>query len=490
VPISKEEPQALKYVQVAPVPQGSDLPAKSGRHTVMPMALSPTKDTGKSLAVTLLTPLQLSDFYSISATNVDFGGITLPRHNKLPTEPAKQSISITNYTAGAVTVSWQQINSKKSEFFVSPARGEIAAGESATFDICFLPSVLSHFFSSEVECFINFTDMFKEDSVGDTFFSIPYCFSVSVTGHSYGETTPAPPQVSFSAESLVFPVGVVNSPVFETLTLTNKGDTSVKFEFHVPDVATWSVLPKHGILPPHSEQFLVFQVTPDSTGPYSHIAQCFLNNSHDPSKIIHLTGCAERPSLLFEDGSTLYFPPTSVGLSSTVPYLLQNASALYINFVWKIPSETSRYVTIVPSRGVLRPFETVRLLGTFRPFAVSTYSTKISCIYSPIDMESFVVAPPNLALGRPSREQAEVDKRASEIENFPKSQFKMPLLIVAEAVIGEIISTEAKVDMSTIVVGVTHRRNVTIKNPTFAALKYKLSVTLPNVVSINKTEVC
>jgi hypothetical protein len=437
----------------------------------------------------------MADFFELSSSNIDFGCIPLRNNNKkLPMEPVRQTLTLTNNTASPIRCEWQQKASQV--FFVSPGAAEIASQQTTSFEVCFLPDALNRYFDAELECYVNFVDMFKEETVPDPFFCVPQCFTVAAAGNSFGSTPPAPPSAALASTQLSFPVAEVNIPVFEATKIINNGDTAVRFEFKIEETSPWTVLPRNGIVAPHSQETIVFEVTPSEPGPFSYLAQCVFNDSLELAQTASLSGCAERPSLKFDNDNTLYFPPTSVGLSNLAMYQVQNTSALHIAYEWKIPSEVASQLSINPTQGTLQPFEKLTFSCMFRPSKSIVYTSKISCSYSTVQRSQSIPHPlENLRASRASLSHRLSLTAPLAIPMTPTSrevksaQMRQSVMVVGHALTGEIVASKAKLECGNIVLGSSFCGTFTISNPTLALVQYRLIADSPGI-SLERTEVC
>ena len=110
---------------------------------------------------------------------------------------------------------------------------------------------------------------------------------------------------------------------------------------------------------------------------YEHTFGCQLNYSQTMS--LNFRGLSYIPHVVLDTNGKLFFKPTSRGVVSRRKHALHNLSRIPVYFEWFIPNEQKDVFCVHPSKGCLKPNESLALTWDFTPSATRHYATSFNC---------------------------------------------------------------------------------------------------------------
>ncbi|KAI9319548.1 hypothetical protein BDR26DRAFT_905030 [Obelidium mucronatum] len=230
-----------------------------------------------------------------------------------------QIIRIANNTKGKMSCVWHLPGESAGDepiFSVSPSIADIPSKSSMEFRVHFRPKTDNSFYGQQLECFVYFKSMRNFRLVNEDTFTPPWCLTPTVAGNTFppGEDTFIP-KIEFGTSRLDFPACYVDKSVYQTVRITNAGDTPVKYAFvdtqfqfnamnnsnggnnngNAQDLLAqgigggtplalqggvpFSVKPRIGMLHKNESRLVVFRFSPSEQKTYEQAMKCFFNSS-------------------------------------------------------------------------------------------------------------------------------------------------------------------------------------------------------------------
>ncbi|KAJ2994628.1 hypothetical protein HDV02_001454 [Globomyces sp. JEL0801] len=377
------------------------------------------KNTGETL------PCVLLDSY------IDFGSCS--RYRVI--EP--QIIRVSNRTKGKMTCVWTEDNSSDEPLFlVTPKVADIPSKSIGEFKVQFRPKVDSEFYGKQLECFCYFKSMRNFRLVNQDTFTPPWCLTPKVAGNTFppGEDTFIP-KIEFDRTKVVFPPCYVDRSQYQTIKISNTGDTSVKFSFLDLGLDSqlgiggsserasnggpiFSVKPRIGVLKKNETRLIVLRFSPSREGTYEDSFTCYFNNSTQNTYSLHLRGFGAYPKLSFGKNNSLNFKPTCIGSVAARKFHIRNTSKTSVHFEWKIPKHYLSVVGIQPTSGKLDADAVMELQCIFSPTISTYYNLKIPCYYFHEAEDSSKQRATFVVNGRGMHGELRVEKDTIDFENI------------------------------------------------------------------------
>ncbi|XP_035030976.2 cilia- and flagella-associated protein 65 [Hippoglossus stenolepis] len=288
-----------------------------------------------------------------------------------------QSVSITNYTRGKLSLVWT--DAQDSQFTVSPSSCDLAPLKSTSFRVTYDPKQLNAFHGAQLECFA----FYKMDDhhIGERVLCPPWCVTVRVIGHSFHPGKEHfIPCCSLKPPQVVFPG--ISAVSYQTALLQNCGELPLTFCLDLssnPALAeSVSVVPHCGLIQPGLHQIFTLRTTPTRESPKQGFClQLQLNAAqHRPTKELTVVSVVEKLCVSLEGDGSLYFQPTAVGSRTQRSHHIRNLSRLPLRFQWSIQEQNQELISVEPDSGELHPNEILIQTWSFSPLAKKTYTLK------------------------------------------------------------------------------------------------------------------
>eukprot|EP01116_Phalansterium_solitarium_P004697 TRINITY_DN1576_c0_g1_i1.p1 TRINITY_DN1576_c0_g1~~TRINITY_DN1576_c0_g1_i1.p1 ORF type:complete len:1421 (-),score=622.22 TRINITY_DN1576_c0_g1_i1:141-4403(-) len=362
-----------------------------------------------------------------------------------------QSVNVTNTTQGKITCVWVTPTDSKGNviFSVIPPVADISPNEEFKFSVSFTPALDNQFYGQRLECFAYYKTMRNFRLVTEKSITAPWCLTTYVAGHTF----PAGqeqflPQAETSVPLVQFPATHINTPVYQTIKLANKGDTPVKFDFTESGSDGITFTPSRGVLQANQYQLILFKFLPTEARSYKHVFQCMLNNN--PESLIRLPAIGQGavPELHVENAGRLYFKPTCVGASSVRTLMIKNPSPIPVTFKWEIPERHRPYLRIEQPSGMLKGHHKHPLQVQFTPGKAKEYEMRIECTVASTGLPMTV---------EPVRR-------------------KVPLLIRGEGTEGEIFLTPESLSFDNVLVGSEQVKQLVLTNRSNCYVGYAMEL--------------
>eukprot|EP00051_Salpingoeca_urceolata_P012354 m.153179 g.153179 ORF g.153179 m.153179 type:complete len:1710 (-) comp17460_c0_seq1:84-5213(-) len=429
VPVDGVTPSSVSLVPSVltpktPTPLGKKSPAIPVPGSALSPSPLPSPSPSPSAAIQAAAGLVLSTAF------VDFGPCP-SGSRKLVAQIPPQEVVATNASRDDV-VCWWTDPGADCPFAVEPAGATtVPAGGTVTFRVVFRPLKPDRFYNVELECNAMFAWTRDCDAsrgplaLIEPFLGAPWVAPVHAAGHTHPPFPSAPPSVTLEATHLDFPLARVGTPVHRTLSLENRGDATVQFEFgsgslpaapkaeagtdpETPPPPPWSCLPLRGVVAPRSTQLIYFTMAPNQQGAVQTTAACTLNGNEEHKVVLELASSGHVPALaLVPAGSwrapppssssrsssspppagsptTVCIKPTTVGFESTLAQTLVNTSQVPLDFDWRpVATDDAQVFAISPSHGHLQPFEALACAFAFAPVEPRPFQAEAICVFRP-----------------------------------------------------------------------------------------------------------
>ena len=337
---------------------------------------------------------------SLDSRDVDFGACSRLRLSEY------KLVTVTNQSAQKLTVFWggqDQLQAgdtsaaalaaaaaaaEKAPFAVFPESADLRPGQAQQFRVSFRPSKDNTYYSRQLECFAYVKSMRSFRLVTEENFTPPWTSTVWAHGHTFGGSTEAfMPKCSFSSRGsrLMFPPTVRGDCSYQTLTLTNEGDTAVSFEFPSKrgggeSDGPFSCFPSKGVVAPKSFGLVTFRFDASDTKAHHEKLVCALNGSADNSIALDVHAQGHLPRVKIGADNSFVFKPTCVGAVTARDVELQNVSRINVLYEWAIPERLAATLGVSPHAGLLRGGETLKSSWTFCPQKVKRLGVKVPLI--------------------------------------------------------------------------------------------------------------
>ncbi|KAA0177590.1 hypothetical protein FNF27_00760 [Cafeteria roenbergensis] len=376
-------------------------------------SLTPGEDRTRAAAALLEEMLQPPDApgrpFVLSRTVIQMGSVLAGAL------PPKQVVSLTNRSAGKVTVQWLVPRSSLApergqgepasadddvrDFAVSPPVCDIDAGATADFSVAFRPHQASAWFAQELEAVVFPKQNRTFRLVDDVSFTPPETLLLRVMGNSFAGGTSFLPRFSTSLAGggakgggggegaglggplhLDMPACPVGSATFAVFELRNEGQVPAAFEVTPPDpTAQLTVAPTLGLIPVGAFALLIVRFRPRRAGDHAHAFQLLLNGDSVASPMLKVRGVCAAPRLALPDGGAVFAPPTAVGATSSVVVPVANGSRVPASFRVRVPASAAASVSVAPSCGVVRGNEIQPVRVTFCPSSQGHAAFRLAC---------------------------------------------------------------------------------------------------------------
>lgn len=326
---------------------------------------------------------------------LDFGSCSIGNLSE------KQVFQVTNRTRGKVTCSWGVSRPEKDPvhpessrdrcFDIYPSSQDIGAGATVSFKVAFRPHQENAYYFAELEAHVYFKSNRTFRLVNEQSFTPPWCVTLYAYGNTFGPgNSQFLPKVEYKLlnRRLCFPACHLGDSVFQTVMLSNSGDTPAQFCFQPDPSRVFSVKPTCGLISANSFQLVQFRFTPKKAIRYSYRMRCNMNNTLSSHNDIELwgTGCVPRLKFCQDVASyrnTLYIKPTATGLSSVREFKIQNSSRVPLIFRWKTPARLGNLLQLRPQLGRLNGNEETTIAVTIRPEIEKNYESRV-----PVDIKA------------------------------------------------------------------------------------------------------
>ncbi|KAM4697918.1 cilia- and flagella-associated protein 65 [Rhinophrynus dorsalis] len=287
--------------------------------------------------------------------------------------------TLANHTKGKLTVTW--ISKPNSPFRVNPECTDIPPLKSTAFRLVFQPSQSNALYSGELEGFIFYKVLRDYRNVEDATICPPWCITMRARGHTFelGHEHFVPNCV-LDSPRMVFPPVNQNGDTLRSLLLQNTGPSMMTYIMDHEKCSSIQVMPSAGHIDPGSHQIVLLRGRPKENRLTRHCLPVQFNYSPDYIQEIVLFSRAETPQLFLEGEGKLFFKPTCVGTQSECSYSLKNCSRVPLHFEWKIQQADTPFFSVCPTRGIIRPNESVAQTWSFVPQEEKTYFAKAAVL--------------------------------------------------------------------------------------------------------------
>jgi hypothetical protein len=420
---------------------------------------------------------------ALDARDVDFGACSRLRLSEY------KVVTVTNTSAQKLTVFWggqDQLQAgdtsaaaaaaaaaaaERAPFAVFPESADLRPGQAQQFRVSFRPSRDNRYYSHQLECFAYVKSMRSFRLVTEENFTPPWTCAVWAHGHTFGAGAEAfMPKCTFSSRGsrLMFPPTVRGDCSYQTLTLTNEGDTAVSFEFPSKRAAAaaaaapaspFSCFPSKGVVAPKSFALVTFRFDAEDTSLRREPLVCALNGSATNALTLHVQAQGHVPRVRVAADNSFVFKPTCVGAVTVRDVELRNLSRISILYEWAIPERLAATLGVSPHAGLLRGGETLKSSWTFCPQKVKQLGVKVPLIVR--------VQGARGGAGASDELPAEADGDEPE---------RMHVTVVAEGTSGAVTMKPELVAFGTSVVADTQHRTVELFNQSSGMVRYRMEV--------------
>ena len=358
-----------------------------------------TGGSGATGAFELFFGSAASSVFELSDESLDFGATTSER-------PIWRELQIRNKLSGELHFEFQSTTG----YFGTEGRLVVKGGETETIRVNFRPNApfqlyadtlavtactfapleftpgsrnrsANQFFYEELEkenCFESAEEDKEDGEEGKQkgkVFALTGA-TVPLIGHSFVDGAQAYiPMLKFSPAVLRFVPLKLGEVSHLTLSLANSADTPTIFSAEgVPEC--FAVRPRVGLIPPRSFCLLAIRFAPKEQRLYSEELVLRLNGAH--RRRVLLKGHCLSSSLEFQNGGKLYFPPSGLGVRTTLPFRVRNAGRQKCSLSLTVPEKYARELSIEPPLLRLAPYEEAEVAFSFAPLRKQRYRIKVA----------------------------------------------------------------------------------------------------------------
>jgi len=315
-------------------------------------------------------------------------------------------------------------------FCVSPGAADIAPGETFVFRIQCRPSACgpsSAGLFQNLQCLTYFKSQRTFRLVDAASFAPPLMLNLPALAyvHSPMRNARFVANVQLSNARAELPAVVPGGKSYSTFTLSNASGSPAFFRFTNEGGRSsngFHVSPWMGCIPPNSHVVLTVEfdsskvsaavdqeegsanqltmasalalieegggaeTTLPASGMFQHTFSCVLNGSSEDMLSLAVMARVERPLFEIENGGSIYFKPTSLGMESKRTVAIRNLSRVPLQFRWELDEgsqvEWGREIFANPRYGVIAGNRTVTIEFTFSPQRVGKYEFALRCFGS------------------------------------------------------------------------------------------------------------
>ncbi|OQR93771.1 hypothetical protein ACHHYP_02303 [Achlya hypogyna] len=318
---------------------------------------------------------------------------------------AKTTLVVTNQTRGKVTCAWRIAEAPTAveggNFTIYPPVCDIAPGASAEFKVSFNPRQSNTYYFAELESTVYFKSNRTFRLVNPATLTPPWyetwmvaivmswtcrCVVVHATGHTFASADSqflSKVSIATAKDGLcAFPPAYIGDSVFQTVVFVNGSDTPAVFSVVQDPSRVFRVKPSCGLIPANGFHLVQIRFSPTKSRRYSYGLKTIVN--HSTPVILELTGMGCFPHLLcteIEGGPAidkLFVKPTSVGLSSTRLFRVQNGARIPLVFRWSIPPAVQDVFSLSPLVHRLLGNETSVIACVFSPATTKQYNQRLA----------------------------------------------------------------------------------------------------------------
>lgn len=388
------------------------------------VATKPLSATASFLELMLPTDSKLRDI-AVSPGVLDF------RSCSALTLSEKHTVTVTNRTSQKVTVSWMIPGETrlpcspedKGLFMVYPTTQDIKPRGTADFTVAFKPQRNGTFEGATLEAVVSQKINRSFRLVDTQRFTPPWMISVRGMGHTMGSRR-NDPLLDISETSVRFRACHPGERTYQVIMLTNPGDTCVSYNILPPTDASGSdqttdapldlrdevpfrAWPTSGIIPPHQFHLIVLEFAPLHARNDRFFAANFslvVDYNENQPKILRVLGRSWTPEIVFCRGqAAVTFPPTSSGITTSLPFEVKNISEIPISYECRIPSRFRNVFWFDQASGELKPSQSTSLVAHFCPGSEKVFSAPMYCVARCIeDKDNLVEGPMRILQGTKS----------------------------------------------------------------------------------------
>lgn len=322
-------------------------------------------------------------------------------------------------------------------FAVSPMSCDINPGQSATFEITFVPKQSNRNYTNELEAFVSFKNQRTFRLVNDYSLTPPFCVTVTNIGHTFstGQLLAKAQLLGgcIKGGKLVFPCVFVGEITYQTFMLRNTSNLPCTYTIELgwdgqdKSDEIFSVKPAVGEIAAEDFTLVCVRFAPTATRKYIQLLRLFING--DEGGKVLLEGAGAIPYLTLPDlqtttsagtiaegepldgqilsyiqqqesiwgvaahaphsipkgpMGTFYLKPTCIGLSNCRPFKLKNASRIPLRYKVSLSGNASGVAMVTPRSGVMLGNELTELSISFAPRRAELYEFTLTISVYPI----------------------------------------------------------------------------------------------------------
>jgi len=181
-------------------------------------------------------------------------------------------------------------------------------------------------------------------------FDPPIPLKISAVGHSF------PPQTQISipmseihpSDKLQFHPTSLNQSIYECFSIKNNSDTPLYFKCMTDISNVFRIHPKCGLVSPKSKNLVCVEFCPKEEISYEFGLNIIFNHDSRNMKKLVLSGLCVSPYLRIEEGDTIYFPPSYIGINTKKILTLVNISPIRVNVQVNVITNLKASVVVEP----------------------------------------------------------------------------------------------------------------------------------------------
>lgn len=376
----------LKSLGVHEFPPAEELHYDHGAHPVPPARPTPV---GVYMEMMLGPEHRLRDV-TVTAADLEFDLGTM-----------RKSVTVSNHTSHKSTCVWlmpgetrlaTDVNadgertrgpSEHVAFRVTPAVVEIAPRGHAEFTVSFQPDEDGHVDAKALQCLV-FPKHQRFYRLADEEHLVPPSLcQVFATGNTLGSYRSIP-KVDISEQEVRFRAVPPGERSYHAIVLTNHGDANVHYQVSIAedgDAGSFRVYPSDGLLFAKDFQLFVVEFAPDharNERPFRACVRVMLNQDITMPLQAFLSGrCWDAKLTCGDETQLASFPPTSLGVRSSMQIPVENRSEVPIQFSCQIPSRIRQNLWFSLASGTLGPKQRMFVQGQFAPSEEKLYTATL-----------------------------------------------------------------------------------------------------------------
>jgi len=315
----------------------------------------------------------------------------------------------------------------------------------------------------------NLLKSINSDNKNFEYFDPPFPLKISVVGHSFPPNTQIfmPMMELIPQKEIIFPPVSLFQSSYQTLLIKNNSDTPLYYKF-ISDVSSiFRIYPQNGIVKAKNFNIILVEFCPSETKSYIFPLKIIFNHDSMNMHTIFLNGYCSDPLIEIEEvKDDLFFPPSSLGISTSKSVTIINRSPIKVNISLTCYNSPNGIVNVEPNYFDMEANQFRKIEVFLCPLKIGDVESRIEMavgrIYDPLNEMMGIYNPGVIA----AKNSLKPDKRI----------FKKNLKILGKGNDGDILIKPALLDFGTVKVGFHKKLSFSIFNPSILNFYIKLVI--------------